>query len=338
VLFRSFAVLRRLGSEGVAVVLITHKLNEVLAIADRITVMRRGQVVGRAEAASANAEDLTRWMFGAALGDELRLSAVADVRAGDHLDIQNLSVLGDDGRVAVDHVSLHVASGEILGLAGVSGNGQLEFVEAIAGVRSAVAGAISLGGKSLRELSPRQLRDRGLVYIPEERDAGVIGELPMQDNLVLADYHRRQFSRLGILRWRPLRQFAFKLVERFRLPPDRVRRPVRWLSGGNQQRVVLARSLAGRPAVLIAAQATQGLDLATTRYVHELVSRLRDEGVGVLYVSTDIDELLELCDRIAVVFHGRVVGVMERREFSRRTIGYLMTAGRVAGPSAGSVA
>jgi simple sugar transport system ATP-binding protein len=237
-------------------------------------------------------------------------------------------VLGDDGRIAVDGVSFEVRSGEIFGLAGVSGNGQLELVEAIAGVRPFAAGTIALGGKPLRGLDPRRLRKLGVVYIPEERDAGVVGELSMLDNLVIADYHEPRYSRAGFLRWRLLRQLTAGLVERFRLPQDRIGRPVKWLSGGNQQRVVLARSLAGRPAVVLAAQATQGLDLATTRYVHELVGRLRDEGVGVLYISTDIDELLEISDRIGVMFRGRLAGVMERAAFSRRTIGYLMIAGR----------
>jgi len=326
---RLFAVLRRLAAAGIAVTVITHKLHEVLAVGDRITVLRRGAVVGRTTPGATNAAELTSWLFGATTAAPAPgSSALVGVSSGSDLEVQELTVHGHDGRVAVDRFSLHVRGGEVVGLAGISGNGQLELAEALAGVRPAASGTVLLGGEPLDGLDPRRRRARGLVYVPEERDAALALELSMLENLVLSEYREPTHSRLGILNWRRLRGLALTLAGRFRLPLERLGKPVKRLSGGNQQRVILARSLATRPSALVAAQVTQGLDLATTEYVHELVRKLREERVAVLYISSDIDELVSLADRIAVVFAGALAGVFDRAEFSRHRIGHLMTSGR----------
>jgi simple sugar transport system ATP-binding protein len=325
---RLFAVLRRLAAEGIAVTVITHKLHEVLAVGDRITVLRRGAVVGRTTPGATSAAELTSWLFGATTAAPAPRSALVGVSRGSDLEVQELTVHRHDGRVAVDRFSLHVRAAEVVGLAGISGNGQLELAEALAGVRPAVSGMVLLGGEPLDGLDPRRRRARGLVYVPEERDAALALELSMLENLILTEYREPTYSWLGILNWRRLRGLALTLAGRFRLPLERLGKPVKRLSGGNQQRVILARSLATRPSALVAAQVTQGLDLATTEYVHELVRKLRKERVAVLYISSDIDELLSLADRIAVVFAGALAGVVDRAEFSRHRIGHLMTSGR----------
>ncbi|HVY21100.1 MAG TPA: ABC transporter ATP-binding protein [Bauldia sp.] len=328
-----FITLRTLVARGMGIILITHKLHEALSFGDRVTVMRAGKVVATGVTAELTRPQLLDWMFGQSTGAQSAAGVLPTAALGapeSGLSIDDVSVAADAGNTVVRSVNLRVRSGEIVGIAGVSGNGQREFAEAIAGVRPLSAGSIRLRGNRVDGLRPRALRELGLVYVPEERSAGLAHDVSIGENLTIADYHHRRFTRLGVLRHKVLREFSRGLAERFNLPIERLAKSVRVLSGGNQQRVILGRALAHDPACIIASQATIGLDLATSVYVHETLRASARAGGSVLYISTDVDELIGLADRIAVMFEGRIAGVVERSDFDKNTIGYLMAGGQSA--------
>jgi general nucleoside transport system ATP-binding protein len=330
-----FAMLRRLTAKGLAIVLITHKLHEVLNIADRVTVLRKGEAVGTTSGTVATTKaGLMRWMFGEVVPEDQELEeAPAAAARGDErplLAVRSLRAESESGVSVLDGVSLELRAGEILGIAGVSGNGQTEFAEVLAGVRALQSGTIEFDGQPVVDSDPRARRKAGIVYAPEDRDAGLARDLSIRENLILADYHEPGFNRFGLMRRQALNAYAEELVERFRIPTGRLDNAVRMLSGGNQQRVILARALARKPSCVIAVQATIGLDAATANYVHALIRGVAKGGGCVLYVSTDLDELIELTDRIAVMYRGRIVGVHDRSAFDIGEIGSLMCTGESA--------
>lgn len=321
-----FATLSRLVRAGMGVILITHKMHEVMAFADRVTVLRQGRVMGTALASRTSKAELTSWMFGRS-GDEARPAARAVAEGPARLVLSGVSASGDNGLAALSGIDLAVSAGEILGVAGVSGNGQRELAEVIAGVRPPSAGSIELAGKRISGSDPRRIRECGLAYIPEERAAGLAVGMSIAENLAISDYHAPPLSRFGLLRPRAVEAFATRGAHDLKLPLDRLTLDIRTLSGGNQQRVVLARALAHKPTCVVAAQATIGLDLATCAFVHETLRGVAAEGGCVVYISTDLDELLAIADRIAVLFEGRLVDIVGRSEFDRNAIGFLMAGG-----------
>ncbi len=329
-----FTMLRQLTATGLGIVLITHKLHEVMDIADRVTVLRKGELVGTSrEARQTSKAGLMKWMFGDVASEDQESSSAPAPLSADakpRLVVKSLRAENEAGHCVLDSVSFDIRAGEIFGVAGVSGNGQAELAEVLAGIRPPHSGTIEFDGRPVVVGDPRAHREEGIVYAPEEREAGLARDLSIQENLILADYHESSFNRAGLMQRKALDAYAKDLAERFRVPAGRLESPVRMLSGGNQQRVVLARALAREPACVVAVQATIGLDAATANYVHHLLRSVTTNGGCVLYVSTDLDELLALTDRIAVMFRGRIVGVQDRRDFDVGEIGALMCTGESA--------
>jgi simple sugar transport system ATP-binding protein len=318
-----FVVMRELTARGVSIIFITHKLKEVLAIADSITVMRRGKVVG----ATTPAETDEQGLAGMMVGRDVILSVdKTAAQAGEVvLDVQGLTVLDERKLEVVRDVSFQVRAGEILGIAGVQGNGQTELVEALTGLREAQNGTVSLAGIQVPFLEPRFLVEHGLSHIPEDRQKhGLVLPYSIADNEVLNTYYKAPFAH-GIQRdHKAVLQNAIKLVERFDVRTPSPLASAGTLSGGNQQKVIVAREL-GRPIkLLIANQPTRGLDVGSIEYIHSQIVMERDQGVAVLLISAELDEILSLADRIAVMYHGQIVATLDADQATREGLGMLM--------------
>ena len=321
-----FGVVRSLTDQGKSIIFITHKLREVLAVADRITVIRRGKVVGSADPDEATPATLASLM----VGREIILSIDKEpATPGDAtLQVRNLDVADDRGYEAVTDLSFDVRAGEIFGIAGVEGNGQRELVEAITGMRPKLGGTVGLDGVDLTHASPRKVDEMGVGHVPEDRNKhGVVESFTVADNLVLNTYGQKPFARRFIRQTRKIDEQATELVERYDVRTPGIHVPVGTLSGGNQQKVIIARELSGEPRVLIVAQPTRGLDVGSIEFIHRRIVEMRDAGAAVLLVSAELDEIFTLSDRIGVLFRGRLVGDFPRDEASRETVGYLMASG-----------
>jgi general nucleoside transport system ATP-binding protein len=321
-----FRVLRTLARGGAGIVFITHKLHEVFAVADRIVVMRAGRVVGTILPQAATPASLAALMVGRPV--LLRVEKQPRAPGEVVLDVQGLRVLSDLRLPAVDDLSLQVRSGEILGIAGVQGNGQTELVEALSGLRPPVAGRILLNGRDVTHAMPAQLIDAGVAHVPEDRlRHGLVLTYPVADNMVLSVFDRRPFARgIAIVR-QAILAFAHRLAAEFDIRLHSVRAPVRTLSGGNQQKVVLARELSRSVRLLLAAQPTRGVDVGSTEFVHRKLVDARDAGLAVLLVSAELEEVLSLSDRIAVMYRGRIVETLPAAEASPERLGLLMATG-----------
>ena len=321
-----FAVVRALVGRGKSIVFITHKLREVLAVADRITVLRGGRTVGSANPAQSTEQSLANLMVGRDVLLDIAKGPAhpAEVR----LAVSDLVVLDDRLLLAVDRLSLTVRSGEILGIAGVEGNGQRELVEALAGMRTPRAGRIEVCGHDTTSATPRQVSELGVGHVPEDRNKhGVISAFSIADNLVLNSYHRKEFARRRVRNDKAVRRHADELIERFDVRTTDAASPVNTLSGGNQQKVIIARELSGDPPVILVAQPTRGLDVGSIEFIHRRIVELRDRGSAVLLVSAELDEVLGLADRIGVLYRGRIVGEFERVQATREALGLLMATG-----------
>jgi simple sugar transport system ATP-binding protein len=317
------AVMRGLTARGVSIIFITHKLKEVLAVADSITVMRRGKVVGATTPAETDEQGLAAMMVGR---DVILSVDKAPAKAGDVvLDVQGLSVLDERKLEAVRDVSFQVRAGEILGIAGVQGNGQTELVEALTGLREVQSGAINLLGESVPFLEPRFLVEHGLSHIPEDRQKhGLVLPYSIADNMVLNTYYESPFAR-GIQRdHNAVLENAERLVKQFDVRTPSALASAGTLSGGNQQKAIVAREL-GRPIkLLVANQPTRGLDVGSIEYIHSQIVMERDRGVAVLVVSAELDEIMSLADRIAVMYHGQIVATLPTEQATREGLGLLM--------------
>ncbi|MEP6620466.1 MAG: ABC transporter ATP-binding protein [bacterium] len=322
-----WAVLRSLRDAGGTVVLITHKLDEVIDVSDSITVMRQGATVARMASAGATPQAIARAMVGRdvalALDAEYGGRAVSEVSAGPLLDVRNLNVSGGRRTAVVNDVSFSIAPGEILGIAGVEGNGQTELVEALAGLRPA-RGAIVLAGRDLVPLDVRARGDAGLSHVPEDRhERGLVLDYSVAENLILGQQHR--FTRGATLDHERVAANAHELIARYDIRPADPTLPARALSGGNQQKIVVAREMARDFKVLLAAQPTRGVDVGAIEFIHARLREARDEGKAVLLVSADLAEVLALADRVAVMYGGRFVAVLPRSEATPDTLGPFMT-------------
>lgn len=321
--------LRRLALEGKSIVFISHKLDEVLAASDRITVLRDGRVVATLAADAADKHELARLM----VGRDVTLKVLkAPAQPGDVLlQLEELQALNDRQLPALRGVSLEVRAGEILGLAGVAGNGQTELEEVIAGLRPVSAGRVFLGGTEVTNATPARLGALGLAHIPSDRYAmGLLRDFTVAENSVLQRVGKPPFTRRGWLDWSAIRREAAALVERFDVRTPTVEALAGALSGGNAQKLILARELARRPRVLLAAQPTRGLDVSAIEYVHRTLVAQRDAGVAVLLISTELDEILALSDRIAVMYEGRIVGAVDRAVADVEQLGLWMGGSRSA--------
>jgi simple sugar transport system ATP-binding protein len=302
-----FGILEMLRQEGLSIIFISHKLNEVLEIADRITVLRRGKKIETLPAAGATEESLATLMVGreVLLRVDKRPAEPQDVL----LRVEGLQVLDDRDLPACRGVSFDVRGGEIVGIAGVDGNGQTQLIEAITGLRRTTGGRVEIGGRDLTGASTSKVLDSGVGHIPEDRQKrGLVLEFNLAENFALHDFDRPPNSRFGWLRPGRLVARAVKLVKEFDVRGGGARTPAGSLSGGNQQKVVVAREVDGDPRVLIAAQPTRGLDVGAIEFVHRRLVEERDEGRAVLLVSLELDEILSLSDRILVMYEGRIVG------------------------------
>jgi simple sugar transport system ATP-binding protein len=324
-----FQIVTNLTDAGNAVIFITHKLAEVTEIADRITVMRRGKVVDSTTPKESNQADLARMMVGrpVLLRVDKKPAKPGEVR----LQVEDLVVADDRRQVAVEGLSLEVRSGEIVGVAGVEGNGQNELVEAISGLRTARQGRILIEGRDVTRRSTRLRLRGGLSVIPADRHRqGVILELPIADNLVLEEYDRRPFANWILRNLRAVTDYATRLIKEFDIRASGPSAPAGSLSGGNQQKVVVARELGTEPQVLVASQPTRGIDVGSIEFIHRQIVDQRDKGLAVLLVSSELDEVLSLSDRIAVIYRGRIVAVLDAEGADRDRIGLLMAGGEAA--------
>ena len=324
-----FEVMRSLKASGTSIVFITHKLKEVMAIADRITVMRRGRVVGTTTPAETSEPELAAMMVGRAV--QLRVDKEPSKPGEPVLTVRDLVVTNDRGYVAVGGVSFEVRAKEIVCVAGVQGNGQTELVEALTGLRTAISGSIEILGRDLSHASPRQVLHAGVGHVPEDRQAdGLIVEFSIADNLALDSYDQQPFAR-GIVRdEKAVLQAARERAETFDVRTSSVQQPAATLSGGNQQKVIIAREFSRPIKILIANQPTRGLDVGSIEYIHERIVAKRDEGAAILIVSVELDEVMALADRIAVMFRGQIVAMLPREEATREGLGLLMAGSGLA--------
>jgi simple sugar transport system ATP-binding protein len=322
-----FGTLRQMTREGHAIIFISHKLHEVLAICNRVTVLRDGQRVDGCAIDGCTKESLAQMM----VGREVTLKPYrAELEPGDaRLVLRNLHAVSDRGTPALRGVDLDVRSGEILGLAGVSGNGQRELAEVITGLRPLTDGQVFLDGADVSGLRPGPHTERGMAYIPEERmKDGMIQNFSVAENTVLRDHHKEPFSKRGILYLRVIAKYADNLIKAFQVKTPSRDTPAKSLSGGNIQKVVLARELARQPRVLIAAQPTRGVDIGATEYVHAQLMEQRQRGMAILLISEDLDEVMALSDRIAVIYEGQIMGIVDGKEATPGQLGLMMAGVR----------
>lgn len=316
-------VLRHMTGEGKSIILISHKLGEVLAVSDRITVLRDGHVVDTVPADGTDRETLARMMVGRDV--VMKVSKEPSTPREVALRLDEVRARNDRGLVAVDGVSLAVRAGEILGIAGVAGNGQAELEEVITGLRKAECGRVEVCGKDVTNASPRQVGGCGLAHIPSDRyRRGLLPDFSVAENLVLQRVDEPPFTQMHRLNWQAIRHEAKRLVRDFDVRTPSVQASAGKLSGGNAQKMILARELARDPQVLVAAQPTRGLDVSAVEFVHRTLVERRDAGVAILLFSTELDEIMALSDRIAVMCGGRIVDTLDASEADVDQIGLMM--------------
>ena len=321
-----FEIMRALKGQGKSIIFISHKLNEVLEIADRITTLRRGVVVDTIAAEGATEEGLARMMVGREV--LLRVDKTPAKPAGPLLQVEDVTVIDDRGLEMVREVSFDVRAGEIVGLAGVDGNGQSELIDAIAGLRHVKEGRISVEGADITNATAKTALEAGIGHVPEDRHRrGLVLPFSLTENLALHGYRYAPNSRRGFLNLRTMAQRARRLLREFDVRGGTPLTPAGSLSGGNQQKVVLAREIDGAPKVLIAAQPTRGLDVGAIEFVHRRLVEQRDSGRAVFLVSLELEEILSLSDRILVIYEGRIVGEFPPT-VSEEELGLAMTGGR----------
>lgn len=318
-----FEIMRSLCKQGKSIIFITHKLREVLEVADRITVIRRGKVIGSVIPQEADQNTLASMMVGRAVQLELERAPASPGEI--MLDVRDLVVADDTQQITVDGVSFEVRLGEVLGVAGVQGNGQTELVEALTGLRKPARGQAILRGKDISNSNPREVTELGSAHIPEDRQRdGLILPFPVADNLILNMYYQPPFAKGVILNEQEIMTSAVTQIEGFDIRTPGPQTPVGSLSGGNQQKVIVARELSRPIRLLIASQPTRGLDVGSIEYIHTQILKRRDSGVAVLLVSTELDEILQLSDRIAVMYRGKIVAIVPAAEATKEYIGLLM--------------
>ncbi|MDF1513142.1 MAG: ABC transporter ATP-binding protein [Anaerolineae bacterium] len=318
-----FEIVRSLVSQGKSVIFISHKLKEVLDISDNIVILRGGRVVGSTTPEESDERALASMM----VGREVILTVPKDLPNPQEviLDVHELYVMGDQGAIAVDGVSFQVCSGEIVGVAGVQGNGQTELVEVLTGLRSPVTGSISIAGHDVTSANPRTITETGSAHIPEDRRRdGLVLAYPIMDNLILNTYYLSPNARGLVMQEQAIRASAEKLVEEYDVRTPSIMTPARNLSGGNQQKVIVARELSRPVKLTIASQPTRGLDVGSIEYIHRRLVEKRDEGTAVFVVSAELDEVMSLADRIIVMFDGKIMGVVTAEQATKEDLGLMM--------------
>ncbi len=319
-------IMRSLTEEGKTVIVITHKLKEIKMVADNCTIIRRGKYIDTVKVEDTTESELASKM----VGREIELKVQKDeARPGEvALSIQDLVVKDSRGINAVDGFSLDVQKGEILALAGIDGNGQTELIEALTGIREIESGKVKVHDKEVQGGTPRDIFEAGLASIPEDRQRrGLVLDYTVAENLVLQNYGKKPFSRRGVLDREEISKYAQELIKNFDVRPPEEAYLAKELSGGNQQKVIIAREVSNDPDVLVASQPTRGLDVGAIEYVHRALVDQRDKGRAVFLISLDLDEVLNVADRIAVIYEGKVVGVVRPEETDEHELGLMMAGG-----------
>ncbi len=322
-----FKIMRTLLDKGVSIIFISHKLKEVLEICDDVVVLRRGKVAGKADPKQSTEQSLASLMVGR---DVILDVEKAPAIPGDEiLNVVNLHVHDDRGLPAVEAVNFSLQRGEILGIAGVQGNGQTELVEVLTGMRQAWNGRIFIKGEDVTGASPRKITEQGVGHVPEDRQRdGLVASFTVMHNLVLCTYYQDSFSNSIVVDDRAIAENARHLVEQYDVRPPIINNIAGGLSGGNQQKVIVAREFSRDVDLLIASQPTRGLDVGSIEFIHRQILRMRDAGAGILLVSSELDEILSLADRVAVMFEGQIIDVLPIEEADRDTIGLRMAGVR----------
>ncbi len=319
-----FKTLKILKDEGKSIIFISHKLYEVFEISDRIVVLRNGKVIGETSPTETNIKELAKMMVGKEVID---IVSEKSKKVGNPIiKVEDLFATSKRGHMAINGISFEVKSGEILGVAGVSGNGQKELEDVISGIKKPHSGAIYFNGQNITGSSPKNIIDFGIGRIPEDRmENGIIGEIPIYENIVVECYDSKPFCNAFFLNYREICKYAESLTSEFDIRTPSVNFPLRTLSGGNIQKAILARVLSREPRFIIASQPTRGLDVGATQYIHSKLIEARERGCGILLISEDLDEILNLSDRIMVLYNGKVMGFADKSELSREEIGLMMT-------------
>lgn len=319
-------MMRAVVREGSSIIFISHKLNEVIEISDRITVLRKGKKINTVETEGVTQRELSRMMVGR--------EVILKVKKGRRLpgrpvmDVENLSALNDKQLPALRNLSFCLRKGEILGLAGVSGNGQRELAEVLTGLRPATGGTIKIGNKELRGASVRRIIEAGVSLIPEKRlGRGLVPGFDIPENLILKQYRSAEFSRSIFLRREIIQAHGRSVIKEFSIAAPETRNYVKLLSGGNVQKVILAREMGSNPKIIVASNPTAGLDISAIEFVQKVIERAREDGTAILYISEELEELMRISDRIGVIYKGKIIRIMPVSDTDIETIGLLMTGG-----------
>lgn len=320
-------IMKSLVREGKSIILITHKLKEIMEVCDRVTVIRRGKGIGTLNVSETNPNELAALMVGREV--HFKTEKQPPKVGKPVLEIENLVVKDSRGVTAVDHLNLTVHAGEIVGIAGVDGNGQTELIEAITGLIKSESGSIRLNGKEIRNLTPRQITETGVGHIPQDRHKhGLVLDFPIGENMVLQTYYKEPYSKRGILNFKAIYDKARQLIQEFDVrTPDEYTK-ARALSGGNQQKAIIGREVDRDPDLLIAAQPTRGLDVGAIEFIHKRLIEQRDKGKAVLLVSFELDEIMNVSDRIAVIYEGKIVAIVDPKETTEQELGLLMAGSK----------
>jgi simple sugar transport system ATP-binding protein len=320
-------ILRRMKAAGHSVIFISHKLDEIMEICDRVTVLRKGRIVGDARTKETDKMGLARMMVGKDVA--LTMDRQKLPRGDRVLSVRNIHVTGDKGLVAVKNVSFDLYKNEIFGVAGVAGNGQRELAEAITGIRAIDSGKVLINNRDITNLSPRQIYDNGVSHVPEERIRfGIAPGLFLYDNAILKQHHRKKFSKRYFLKYESVKRHTESIINEFLVDSHSIDNQIRNLSGGNIQKLILGREISEQPQLLVASHPTYGLDVGATQFLRKHLLKLCRQGSSVLLFSEDLDEIFELCDRVAVIFAGEFMGILETDDERINDIGLMMAGSK----------
>ncbi|CAM3406374.1 ABC transporter ATP-binding protein [Brevibacillus invocatus] len=320
-------IMHNLVKEGKTIILITHKLKEIMAVCDAVTIIRRGKVIDSLMVKDTNPDELAAKMVGREVN--FRVDKTEAQPKGPILSVENVVAMGNRGVNALNGISLEVRAGEILGIAGVDGNGQSELIEVLTGLRKITSGRVLLNGKEITNHTPRDISESGLSHIPEDRHKrGLILDFTMSENMVLETYFHPTFNKNGFLDYGAIDKHAARLIEEFDVRTPSIHTPARALSGGNQQKAIIAREVDKNPDLLIAAQPTRGLDVGAIEFIHRRLVDQRDKGKAVLMLSLELDEIINVADRIAVIYEGKIVGIVDAKSTNEQELGLMMSGGK----------
>ncbi|MDF2556668.1 MAG: transporter family protein [Bacillales bacterium] len=316
-------IMKNLVNEGKSIIIITHKLKEIMEVSDRVTVIRKGKGIKTLVTAETNENELASLMVGREVS--FKTDKIQSNPTEETLTIKNLNVKDNRGLLAVKNFSLSVRAGEIVGIAGIDGNGQSELIEALTGLRKVDSGVITINGRDTSKLKPRKITEIGLGHIPSDRHKhGLVLDFPMPENYVLQTYYKKPFNRSGILNFAEINKKAKQLAEEFDVRTPSEKALARSLSGGNQQKAIIAREVDRNPSILIASQPTRGLDVGAIEYIHHRLIEQRDKGKAVLLVSFELEEIMNVSDRIAVMYEGNIIDIVDPKMTTEQELGLLM--------------